>query len=44
VPSSSKVASPFGDMPVKFIDPSESLARQDAWQKQYDAIFVKRGR
>jgi iron(III) transport system substrate-binding protein len=44
VPSSGKVASPFGDMPIRFIDPSESLARQDAWQKQYDAIFVKRGR
>jgi iron(III) transport system substrate-binding protein len=44
VPSSSKVPSPFGDMPIRFIDPSESLARQDAWQKQYEAIFVKRGR
>ena len=44
VPSSSKVPSPFGDMTIKFIDPSETLARQDAWQKQYDAIFVKRGR
>ena len=44
VPSSRKVPSPFGDMPIRFIDPSESLARQDAWQKQYEAIFVKRGR
>jgi iron(III) transport system substrate-binding protein len=44
VPSSSKVPSPYGDMPIKFIDPVESLERQDAWQKQYDAIFVKRGR
>ena len=22
----------------------KALDRQDAWQKQYDAIFVKRGR
>jgi hypothetical protein len=29
-------------MPIKFIDPTESLDRQDAWQRQYDAIFVKR--
>ncbi len=42
VPSSRKVPSPFGDMPIKFIDPVESIERQDAWQKQYDAIFVKR--
>ncbi len=42
VPSSRNVPSPFGDMPIKFIDPVESLERQDAWQKQYDAIFVKR--
>jgi iron(III) transport system substrate-binding protein len=44
VASSSKVPSPYGDMPIKFIDPAESLERQDAWQKQYDAIFVKRQR
>jgi iron(III) transport system substrate-binding protein len=44
VPSSSKVASPYGDMPIKFIDPAESLEKQDRWQKQYDEIFVKRGR
>ena len=43
VPSSSKVPSPFGDMPIKFIDPAESIDKQDPWQKQYDAIFVKRG-
>jgi iron(III) transport system substrate-binding protein len=44
VPSSSKVPSPYGDMPIRFIDPNQALDRQDAWQKQFDAIFVKRGR
>jgi iron(III) transport system substrate-binding protein len=44
VPSSRKVPSPYGDMPIKLIDPVESLERQDAWQKQYDAIFLKRSR
>jgi iron(III) transport system substrate-binding protein len=44
VPSSRKVPSPYGDMPIRFIDPVESLERQDAWQKQYDAIFLKRSR
>ena len=42
VPSNSGVPSPFGDMPIKFIDPAESIDKQDPWQKQYDAIFVKR--
>jgi len=44
VPSSARVPSPYGNMPIKFIDPVESLERQDAWQKEYDAIFLKRGR
>jgi iron(III) transport system substrate-binding protein len=44
VPSSSKVPSPFADMPIKYIDPSEALDKQDAWTRQYEAIFIKRGR
>ncbi len=36
VPSSSKVPSPYGDMPIRFIDPNQALDRQDAWQKQFD--------
>ena len=42
VPSSAKVPSPFGDMPIKYIDPAEALEKQDAWLKQYEAIFTKR--
>jgi len=42
VPSNAKVPSPFGDMPIKFIDPAESLEKQDAWTKQYEAIFIRR--
>jgi len=42
VPSSRKVPSPFGDMPIRFIDPAETLAKQDQWLKQFQAIFIKR--
>ena len=42
VPSNRNVASPFGDMPIKYIDPAESLEKQDAWTRQYEAIFIKR--
>jgi iron(III) transport system substrate-binding protein len=44
VPSNSKVPSPFGDMPIKYIDPAEALDKQDPWTRQYEAIFIKRGR
>jgi iron(III) transport system substrate-binding protein len=43
VPSSSKVPSPFGDMPIKGIDPAQAIDNQDAWLKRYQDIFVKRG-
>ena len=43
VPSSSKVPSPFGDMPIKGIDPGQAIDNEDAWQKRYQDIFVKRG-
>ena len=42
VPSSSKVPSPFGDMPIKGIDPAQAIDNQDAWLKRYQDIFVKR--
>jgi iron(III) transport system substrate-binding protein len=42
VPSSSRVPSPFGDMPIKYIDPVEALDKQEQWLKQYEAIFIKR--
>ena len=44
VPSNSKVPSPFGDMPIKGIDPAEALDKQDAWLKRYQDIFIKRGK
>jgi len=43
VPSSSKVPSPFGDMPVKGIDPGQAIDHEDAWQRRYQDVFVKRG-
>ena len=43
VPSNSKVPSPFGDMPIRFIDPAEAIDKQDPWTRQYEAIFIKRG-
>jgi iron(III) transport system substrate-binding protein len=42
VPSNSKVSSPFGDMPIKFIDPAEAIDKQDPWTKVYQDIFIKR--
>jgi iron(III) transport system substrate-binding protein len=42
VPSNSKVPSPFGDMPIKYIDPAQAIEKQDQWIRQYEAIFVKR--
>jgi iron(III) transport system substrate-binding protein len=44
VPSSARVPSQMGDMPLKFIDPAESIDKQDTWQKQFESIFVKRAR
>jgi iron(III) transport system substrate-binding protein len=44
VPSSSRVPSPLGNMPIRFIDPVESLEKQDQWRKQYEAIFIRRAR
>jgi iron(III) transport system substrate-binding protein len=44
VPSSTRVASPFGDMPIKGIDPGEAIDKQDAWQKRYEEIFIRRSR
>jgi len=44
VPSNSKVPSPFGDMPIKFIEPAEAIEKHDQWTKQYEAIFIKRAR
>jgi iron(III) transport system substrate-binding protein len=43
VPSSSKVPTPFGDMPIKGIDAAEAIDKQDAWLKRYEEIFIKRG-
>jgi iron(III) transport system substrate-binding protein len=43
VPSSSKVPSPFGDMPIKGIDPALAIDQQDAWLKRWQDIFIKRG-
>ncbi len=42
VPSSSKVPSPFGDLPIKFIDPSEAIDKQDQWTRIYQDTFIKR--
>ena len=42
VPSSRKVASPLGDMPIKYIDPAEALDKQDEWLRTYQDIFIRR--
>ena len=44
VPSSRKVASPLGDIPIRAIDPAEALDQQGPWLKQYEDTFIRRGR
>ena len=42
IPSSSRVPSPLGSIPVKYIDSAEALDKQDAWRKEFDDLFVRR--
>lgn len=42
VPSSAKVPSPLGDMPIKYIDPAEALDKQEPWLKAYEELFIRR--
>jgi iron(III) transport system substrate-binding protein len=42
VPANGKVPSPFGDMPIKFIDPAEAIDKQDPWTRLYEGTFIKR--
>jgi iron(III) transport system substrate-binding protein len=44
VPSSSKVASPLGDIPIIPIDPAQAIDNQDRWLRQYEEIFARRGK
>ena len=40
-PSSRKVASPLGDMPIKYIDPAAALDNQEQWLKTFEEVFVR---
>jgi iron(III) transport system substrate-binding protein len=42
VPSNGKLPSPFGDMPIRFIDPAEAIDKQDPWTRLYEDTFIKR--
>ena len=42
VPSNKNVPTPFGDMPIKGIDPAEAIDKQDAWLKRYESIFIRK--
>ena len=44
VPANAKVPSPFGDMPIRYIDPAEALEKQDQWLKLYQDTVVRRAR
>jgi iron(III) transport system substrate-binding protein len=44
VPANAKVPSPFGDMPIRYIDPAEALEKQDQWLKLYEETVVKRAK
>ena len=43
VPSSRKVPSPIGDMPVKYIDPAEALDNQERWLRTFEEVFLRKG-
>ena len=43
-PSSTKVASPFANVQLKFIDPVENLDKQQQWIKQYDDVVFRGAR
>jgi iron(III) transport system substrate-binding protein len=42
VPANAKVPSPFGNLPIKFIDPAEAIDKQDQWTRLYEDTFIKR--
>ena len=42
VAASRKVASPFDDMDIHFIDPAEALDKDDQWSKLYEQNITKR--
>jgi iron(III) transport system substrate-binding protein len=42
VPSNGKLPSPFGDMPIRFIDPAEAIDKQDPWTRLFEDTFIKR--
>jgi iron(III) transport system substrate-binding protein len=44
VPSNRKVASPMGDIPIKFIDPAEALDKQSQWLKIFEDNITRRSR
>jgi len=44
VPASTKVATPYANMPLRFIDAAESIDKQDQWTKLYEETIVKRAR
>jgi iron(III) transport system substrate-binding protein len=42
IASNTKVPSPLGNMPIRYIDPAEALDKQDQWLKTYQEIFYRR--
>jgi iron(III) transport system substrate-binding protein len=44
VPTSKKIPTPFGNLPVKFVDPVKALEMNDKWLKNFDEMIVKRAK
>jgi iron(III) transport system substrate-binding protein len=44
LPSNSKIASPLGNTPIRFIDSAEAIDRQDQWQKRFEETIIRRAR
>jgi len=43
VPARRDVPSPLGDTPVIPLDPAQAIDKQDAWLRQFQDVFVRRG-
>ena len=44
VPTSTKIESPFGKGPLKFVDARMMLDEYEKWTKLYEEIFLAKGR
>jgi len=44
VVTSRKIATPFSDVALKFIDPGQALDMQEKWTKEFQEVLIKNAR